>query len=156
MELFVVFKYLHIVAMFFAVALAVSSELVLHRVATSGDVRAIRTASARVRPLSNIASVLILAGVAFGFVAALAGQFDLLAPWLLLAYAAFVAAMLLGFLVADPWAARLAAAATHSPDDAPSEELTRVIADPMARVATWGLMLLVAVLVFLMVVKPFS
>ena len=33
MEPFLAFKYLHIVSMFFAVALAVSSELVLRRIA---------------------------------------------------------------------------------------------------------------------------
>lgn len=33
MEAFVAFKYLHVVAMFFAIALAVSTELVVRRVA---------------------------------------------------------------------------------------------------------------------------
>lgn len=37
MEPFVAFKYLHIVSMFFAVALVVSTELVLRRVAGSGE-----------------------------------------------------------------------------------------------------------------------
>jgi hypothetical protein len=59
-------------------------------------------------------------------------------------------------LVADPWAARLGAAAVASPDDAPSDALRTVIADPVARAGTWALMVLVATLVFLMVVKPFA
>ena len=80
MDPFVAFKYLHIVAMFFAVALALSSEIVLRRVATSGDVRAIRAIVPRVRPLGNIATVLFLSGFAFGIVAALTGQINLLAP----------------------------------------------------------------------------
>ncbi len=41
MDPFVAFKYLHIVSMFFAVALAVSTELVFRRVAASGDARTI-------------------------------------------------------------------------------------------------------------------
>jgi hypothetical protein len=69
MEAFVAFRYLHIVAMFFAVALALSTELVVRRVATSGDVRAIRATVPRVRPLGNIATILFLSGVVFGIVA---------------------------------------------------------------------------------------
>lgn len=156
MEPFVAFKYLHIVAMFFAVALAVSTELVVRRVATSGDVRGIRATVPRVRPLGNIATILFLSGVVFGIVAALTGQINLLAPWLILAYVAFVGATLIGMRVSDPWAARLEAAAVASGDDAPSDELRSVIADPVARAGTWALMVLIATLVFLMVVKPFA
>lgn len=155
MDPFVAFKYLHIVAMFFAVALALSSEIVLRRVATSGDVRAIRAIVPRVRPLGNIATVLFLSGFAFGIVAALTGQINLLAPWLILSYVAFVSATLIGALVSDPWAKRLDEAAVASPDDAPSDALRSVIADPVARAGTWALMALVAALVFFMVVKPF-
>src|SRR5919106_3139543 len=88
MEAFVVFKYLHVVTMFFAIALAVSTELVVRRVAMSRDPGAISTAIARSRALSNLSSVLFLAGIAFGIIAALTGNMDLLAPWLVLSYVA--------------------------------------------------------------------
>ncbi len=156
MEPFIAFKYLHIVSMFFAVALAVSGEIVVRRVAGSGDVAAIRTTTASVRPLGNLATVLFLAGIAFGIAAALAGQMDLLAPWLILSYAAFLAAMAIGILVMDPWVHRLQAAAAASAEEAPSEGLRTVIEDPLARAGTWALMILVATLVFLMVVKPLA
>lgn len=156
MEPFVAFKYLHILAMFFAVALALSSEIVVRRVATAGDVRAIRAIVPRVRPLGNIATALFLSGFVFGIVAALTGQINLLAPWLILAYVAFVGATLIGALVSDPWTKRLGEAAVASPDDAPSDGLRGVIADPVARAGTWALMVLVAALVYFMVVKPFA
>jgi predicted integral membrane protein DUF2269 len=156
MDPFVAFKYLHIVSMFFAVALAVSTEVVLRRVATSGDAAAIRTVLPRVRPLGNVATLFFVAGVAFGIVAALTGQMNLLAPWLLLAYAAFVCATLIGVLVTDPWAARLEAAAVATAEGGPSDALQVVVGDPFARAGTWALMLLIAALVFLMVVKPFA
>lgn len=155
MEPFLAFKYLHIVSMFFAVALAVSTELVLRRVATSGDAEAIRAVVPRVRPLGNAATILFLTGVAFGIVAALTGQMNLLAPWLLLAYVAFVAATLIGIFVTDPWVTRLEKAAAGT-GDAASPSLDEVISDPIPRAGTWALMVLVAVLVFLMVVKPFA
>ncbi|MDQ3937089.1 MAG: hypothetical protein M3253_00235, partial [Chloroflexota bacterium] len=94
---FISFKFLHIATMFFAVALAISGEIVVRRVAGSGDVRAIRTVVARVRPISGpLASILLIVGVVFGVLAALAGQIDLLRPWLILAYIAFAAAMITG------------------------------------------------------------
>ena len=156
MDLFVAFKYLHVVSMFFAVALAVSTELVIRRVAASRDAGAIRTVVPRIRPLGSVATGFFLAGVAFGIVAALTGQMNLLAPWLLLSYAAFVGATLIGVLVTDPWAARLEAAAVATADGGSSDPLGAVIGDPVARAGTWALMLLIAALVFLMVVKPFA
>lgn len=156
MELFVAFKYLHVVFMFFAVALAISVELVMRAVANSGQVLAIRTTAERIKPLANISTVLFLAGVGFGIVAALAGQINLLATWLILAYVAFLAAMAIGITITDPWVGRLERAAADSPADAPSDALRQVIDDPRARAGTWALMTLTAFLVFTMVVKPLS
>jgi hypothetical protein len=155
MELFVVFKYLHIVSMFFAIALAVSTELVLRRVASSGDRGAIATAVAKTRPLANLSSVLLLVGIAFGIVAALTGQFNLFAPWLLLSYVAVAAAFGIGMLVTDPWVNRLEAAAIAGEGGA-SAGLAAVVAETPARIGTWITMGLIAILVFLMVVKPFA
>lgn len=154
MEAFVIFRYLHVVTMFFAVALAISGELVLRRVAQSREPAAIRVAVARTKPLSSISGGLFLLGAAFGVIAAITGQIDLLRPWLVMAYLAFVAAFAIGFTITDPWVARLERAVGASPADGPTEPLDAVVDDRRARVGTWGLQLLVAVLVFLMVVKP--
>lgn len=157
MSLFVALKYLHIVTLFFGVALAISGEIVVRRIAATLDVRAIRTTVARVKPISGpIATAFLFVGVGFGFAAALAGQFDLLRPWLIGAYVAFVAAAVIGITITDPWVVRLERAAAASPDDEPSPELRAVVADARARFGTWALMGLIAVLVFLMVVKPGS
>lgn len=155
MEPFVAFKYLHIVSMFFAIALAVSTELVLRRVADSGDAHAIATTVARVRPLGNLSTVFFLAGIAFGIVAALTGQMNLLAPWLVLSYIAVAGAFAIGMLISDPWVSRLESAAMAGADGS-SGELAAVVAEVPARIGTWVLMGLIATLVFLMVVKPFA
>lgn len=154
MEVFVIFKYLHVVSMFFAVALAVSTELVLRRIAQSGEVAAIRVAVARVKPFANLASAFFVGGVAFGIIAALAGQIDLLRPWLVLSYVAFAGALVIGFTTTDPWVGRLERAVAADGDGGSSETLEAVIADPRARAGTWALMALIAAIVFLMVVKP--
>jgi hypothetical protein len=155
MDLFVAFKFLHIVSMFFAVGLALSGEVVLRRVASSESVPAIRITVARIKPITGpIAGAFFLSGLAFGFLAAIAGQFDLLRPWLLMSYAAFAAALVFGFAVTDPWIRRLELAATDSSLDQPSDALRAVIYDRRAAAGTWALMGLIALLVFLMVVKP--
>ena len=155
MDPFVAFKYLHVVSMFFAVALAVSGEIVVRRVAQSGDVRAIRTTVEKVKPLSGpIATGLFLAGVVFGIIAALTGQIDLLRPWLIAAYITFIVAIAIGIFITDPWVARLEQAAAVSPDGVGSAELTAVIDDRRARIGAWVLQGMIAFIVFLMVVKP--
>lgn len=155
MDPFVALRYLHVLAMFFAVALAISGEIVVRRVAATGDVRAIRTVVERVKPLSGpVATVLFLAGVGFGIGAVLAGRIDPFRPWLLAAYATFGVAMAIGILVTDPWVARLEREAAASPEDAASPELRAVIDDRRARLGTAALQGAIAVLVFLMVVKP--
>ena len=155
MDAFVAFKYLHVVSMFFAVALAVSGEIVVRRVAQSGDVRAIRTTVEKVKPLSGpIATCLFLAGVAFGIVAALTGQIDLLRPWLIAAYVAFITAVAIGVVITDPWVVRLEQAAAASPDGTASPELVAVIDEPRARIGAWALQGMIAFMVFLMVAKP--
>ncbi len=156
MDGFVIFKYLHIVSMFFAVALALSGELVVRRVASTLDPRAIQTTVERVKPLGLAATGLFLAGAAFGVVAALTGQINPFAPWLLLAYGLFILAMAIGGLISDPWAARLGAAAAASPSGAASEELRTVVGDSRALGGLIALMVLVAAIVFVMVAKPLS
>ena len=155
MDAFVAFKYLHVVSMFFAVALAVSGEIVVRRVAQSGDVRAIRTTVEKVKPLSGpIATGLFVAGVVFGIVAALAGQIDLLRPWLIAAYVAFITAVAIGVVITDPWVVRLEQAAAASPEGIASPELVAVIDEPRARIGAWALQGMIAFMVFLMVAKP--
>lgn len=155
MDAFVAFKYLHVVSMFFAVALAVSGEIVVRRVAQSRDVRAIRTTVEKVKPLSGpIATGLFLAGVVFGIVAALTGQIDLLRPWLIAAYVAFITAVAIGVVITDPWVVRLEHAAAASPDGTASPELVAVIDEPRARIGAWALQGMIAFMVFLMVAKP--
>ncbi len=157
MDGFIVFKYLHIVAMFFFVAMALSGEIVTRRVAMTQDVGAIRTTVKSVKVLVGPVAVgLLLSGLAFGFLAALTGQMNLLAPWLILAYAAVVAAAVLGFAITDPWVGRLDRAAQASPTEVASADLVAVIREPAARYATFALIGLIAFLVFVMVVKPLS
>jgi hypothetical protein len=154
MEAFLAFKYVHVAAMFFAIALALSTEQVVRRVAGSGDPRSIETAVSRSEPLSRASDAFFGVGIVAGIIAALTGNMNLLAPWLILSYLAVAAAFAVGILVIAPWAKRLQAAAAASPDGAATPELRAVIEDAGAQAGSWALIGLIALLVFLMVVQP--
>lgn len=156
MEAFLAFKYVHVAAMFFAIALALSTEQVVRRVAGSGDPRSIATAVSRSEPLNKASDALFGVGIVAGLIAVLTGNMNLLAPWLILSYLAVAAAFAVGMLVIAPWAKRLHAEAVATPGDTASAELLSVIDDGRARAGSWVLVGLIALLVFLMVVKPFA
>jgi hypothetical protein len=156
-EAFALFKFLHIVTMFFFVAAAFSGEIVMRRIAATRDVRTIRTALGPIKVINGpVGGVLLLAGIIFGVVAALTGQMNLLAPWLLLAYGTLVVAIIIGFGVTDPWLGRLDKASAASTDQTATGELAAIIDEPLPRYGSWALMALTAALVFIMVVKPLS
>ena len=116
MEAFLAFKYVHVAAMFFAIALALSTEQVVRRVAGSRDPRSIETAVIRSEPLTKLSDALFGIGIVAGIIAALTGNMSLLAPWLVLSYVAVASAFAVGMLVIAPWSKRLEAASAASPD----------------------------------------
>lgn len=156
MDLFLFFQFLHVITMFAAVAAATMPELVLHWIARRGDVIGLRG----FMPISAVAGrlipVLFVLGLIFGIIAALAGQIDLLRPWLIGSYVIFAIAMATGALMSGPWAVRLAEAAFASPTDAPSSELLAATHDRRGVVSSVILISSIVVIVFLMVVKPGS
>lgn len=95
-----------------------------------------------------------LLGVAFGLLDAIIRGFDLLAPWLLIAYALFLTMFVVGGRVQGPWIDRVAAAAEAG--DQASPELQRVVHARGPTVAMYVSWLLLAGIVFSMLVKPLS
>jgi hypothetical protein len=151
-----IFKFLHILSMFAAAGVVVGTEFLLHRVAGSGDVRAMRTAFSLARPMNVLAPALFLIGVAFGVVDALTRGFNLFAPWLLIAYALFLTMFALGGAVQGRWIDRVVGAVASSGEGGPSPELDRVIHDRVATAAMYLSWLLLAGIIFTMVTKPLS
>ncbi len=149
------FIYLHIFTMFLAVAVSVGSELVLHQVAATESVVALRTVLGAVEPLGKAIPMLYGIGFLFGLIAAITVGFNLLAPWLLMAYALFVVTMALGARTTK-WATLVGRAVATNQGDTPSPELQQLLADKRARQMLWINLIVVALIVFLMVFKPFG
>ena len=71
--MFIAFKYLHILAMFAAVAGAVSTELIIHAVARRGDVAALRGFLPVAERIARLIPIFFVGGALLGFAAALSG-----------------------------------------------------------------------------------
>ena len=152
--MFVLFKYLHILTMFAAVAAAFVPEIWLHAIARRGDVPALRGYLPLTARVGRIIPFLFVTGLVFGLLAAWAGELDFFQPWLIGAYIIFAIAMATGALVGGPWAVRMAAAADQSGTEVPSPALIAAIHDRRGVISTTILMLAIIVIVWLMVAKP--
>ena len=93
---------------------------------------------------------------AVGLVAAIGFGYDLLAPWLVIAYVLFAAAMLTGLFGDRVFTLRLAALLATTPDGPVTPELEALFASTSHRAVTAFNYAWIPVLVFDMVVKPFS
>jgi hypothetical protein len=151
-----IFVFLHIATMFTAVAVTIGPWLLLRRVGRTGDVPAIRRTFAMALPITRFVPPLYVLGAALGVVAIFTNGFDPFQPFLLIAYALFIIATVVGAVVTEPWLKRVAQTAADSPDAAPSPELAAALGDPRMRVIDWFDPLIVLLFIFDMVVKPFG
>lgn len=150
-------KFLHIACMFGAVAVIVGGGIVSNQVQKRRDVRAIRGVIAAESSVAPVAGILMVLGIIFGFVTAVAAGFDLLAPWLLITYGLILAIILVGALYHGRHGKKLEEAAESSPESEPSSQLLGLLAEtPRSRLVNVIDSLLWAGVIFVMVVKPFG
>jgi hypothetical protein len=150
---FIIFKFLHIALMFTAVAGTVFPEVILHLVADTRETRAIATTAHVAERIGKVLPIFFIGGVVFGLLAAWTGQLNFAAPWLIASYVLVASAFVVGSMFTDPWVGRLRTAAVAS-GESPSPELTAVIDEPKAKIASAWLMLSLFVIIGLMVFKP--
>ena len=148
--------FLHIT--FFITAITISyGPLVLLRVAyQTGEVGNIRGPAVVHSRLGLLTFLMYLFGGIFGGLTAIAFGFDLLAPWLVIAYVAFAIAMLTGLTANRTWPLRLAEAVKRTPDGPLTPEIhdlfmNRRTLSVLAIDIAWFF-----VIIFDMVIKPFS
>jgi hypothetical protein len=148
---FLLLKFLHVGSMFLATALAVGPSVLLYLVARSGDVDAIRRAFSHATAVFRVGGAFYGLGLLFGFVAALNGQIDLTAQWLIVAYI-LVGVLIVFNLGFERWAKRVEQAVDDSA--AASTELGAVMRSRAPVYALTGMIVLTLLIVFVMVVKP--
>jgi uncharacterized membrane protein len=127
-------KFLHIASMFVAVSIFVGQGMLSGAVARSGDGHALRRVLASEDRFAPVGGALFLLGIVFGFLTAIAADFDLTQTWLLIAYALSLFILVNGLTYHRRQAESLKAAAEASPDDRASGEVRAIAGAPSATV----------------------
>lgn len=149
-----VLKLAHIVLIFSGLALIYGTQLVLYRIARSGDAKAIRTAFQTAKPLSSLGPAIFLVGVAFGVAAGVLNGWNLLAPWLVAAYVLVAALMAGGITITMPWMNRVSVAAASVDGHGSPTGLGDVLRDRRAVGLMYASAAADVCIVALMVFKP--
>ena len=148
---YLLLKFLHVGSMFLATALAVGPSVLLYLIARTGNADTIRRAFAHTTSVFRAGGAFYGLGLLFGFLAALNGQIDLTASWLVAAYV--LVAVLIGFnLGFERWTKRIDRA-VEDPSN-PAAALDTAIQSRAPVYALAGMVLLTISIVFVMVVKP--
>jgi len=152
---FQLLKFLHVLTIIGAIVLAEGTILHIWVAARRHDVLALRHAIEESERGDRLSNPLVVLSIIFGVAAALAGQIDLTAPWLITAYGVLILGFVgLGLGGGLRHIERLKGAVAASPVDKPSAELVALVNHPWSYVVTFGPPTLMAALVYLMVVKP--
>lgn len=146
---FLVFKWLHIGAMFMATALALGPFVVLYLIARTGDLVSIRRAFSFSTLIGRVGGVMYVLGIVFGVAAALTGAIDLTAQWLITAYVLLVLLIANG-LLGERWMHRVHGAA----EAGDSKEVERLAGAPRVKVLLSVMVALTLAIIYVMVVKP--
>jgi uncharacterized membrane protein len=146
--------FLHVLLAFTTIAFLIVPGLMLEMVARTRDVALIRRMYALGSFHGRLGGPLAFVTAIVGFIVAWQMGIPLNASWLIVAYAAFVLVVALGIGYHSRRELRIAALAQASPDAA-SPELGTAIDDRLATPLSWVSALLWAVIIWLMVAKPF-
>jgi hypothetical protein len=148
--------FLHITFFIIAITISYGPLLLLRLAYGTGEVGNIRGLAVVHSRLGLPTFVMYMLGGIFGGLTAIAFGFDLLAPWLVIAYVAFAIAVLTGVTDNRTWPLRLAEAVKRTPDGPLTPEIrdlfmNRRTLSVLAIDSAWFF-----VIIFDMVIKPFS
>ncbi|HEX5015083.1 MAG TPA: hypothetical protein VFV72_13100 [Candidatus Limnocylindrales bacterium] len=156
MSLPYVLLFLHIT--FFIGAITISyGPLLLVRLAYQTDevanLRGLAVVHSRLGPFTF---VMYMLGGIFGGLTAIAFGFDLLAPWLVIAYVAFAIVLFTGVTENRTWPLRVAEAVKRTPDGPLTSEIRELFMNRKTLTVLAIDIVWVFVIIFDMVIKPFS
>jgi uncharacterized membrane protein len=143
---------LHILTMFVAVTLGAGTLLFVLVAARTGRTRTALEIAAL--PIERFIPPAFIVGGLFGLATGLAFGYDLLAPWLLIAYVLFIAATVWGIRVTSPAMRRLAKVAGAGGEAADAGDVERMLGRRLTIDAVFTF-LVIGLIILDMVVKPF-
>ena len=148
--------FLHISTIFTAMTVAYGPSLVLWLVYSTRQVAPIRMALAVVIRLGPVLPARFGLGGLFGLFTAIAFGFDLLAPWLVIAYVLFAIMFLIGVTEQRTWPMRLARTLETTRDGPVTPAIVELFTNSRTLTAEAISLAVVFGLILDMVVKPFS
>lgn len=152
MSIWILLKFLHVVAVIAVFSVQIASDLYFQRVGRSGSTEAVARLGEAIRRRGFIEAVIFEIAVVLGLLTAIFGGFNLLAPWLLMSYAVVVVTIAFAITyAAKPFTDILDAAQAGDAD----RMALALDAGPRKFALSFAIVMY-GVLVFLMVVKPFN
>jgi hypothetical protein len=145
-----IWKLVHVVSMFGVITLWVGAWVIWDLVARTGDRSALRRVDHVSQLTGQLGFALLLIGIVAGFVTAIAGGFDLRAPWLLIAYA-----LVLSDLVVLRWASVHVASVRAAQNDE-TADLKGIASSARANATLVVIIGFWLLLIADMILKPFS
>jgi hypothetical protein len=156
MQLAHLLLFLHISTIFTAMTVAYGPLIVLLVVYSTRQVAAIRVVLPVVTRIGPLLPLLFGLGGLFGLCTAVAFGFNLLAPWLVIAYVLFAVMFLIGVTENRTWPMRLARTVEVTPDGPVTREIVELFSNSRHVVITVVDLVVVFALIFDMVLKPLS
>jgi len=152
--LFELVLFLHLALMFTAVAVAYGGVIFFLVALRAGNVAGLIAMTTSAKTTERVIPILFISGGIFGLLTAIVTNSNLLAPWLLIAYALFVVLTIIGARFTAPAIARIGEAVAAAPDGPlPAEVVT--LRSRFYRLEVFDFFFLFLI-IFDMVVKPFS
>jgi uncharacterized membrane protein len=148
--------WLHITLMVSAITVSYGPSLLGDLAYRSGRVEAVRGVALASRRLGPLIPVFYVTGGVFGLLTAINFGFNLLAPWLVIAYVLFAIAMISGIGFSGRFGPRVLAATADVPSGPIPPAVSALFTDSTYRFVTILDYVVVIAILFDMVVKPFS
>jgi uncharacterized membrane protein len=148
--------FVHIGLMFSAVTISFGPSLVMRIAERSGQMALVRGVAIASKPIGPAIPIVYVAGGILGLLTALNVGYNLLAPWLVIAYVLFLVAMITGATINRTFLIRLAPLLQDAPDAELTEPVRALFAEPRYRLVNVLDYVVVLALIFDMVAKPFS
>jgi hypothetical protein len=151
-----VLLFFHITTMITAVTISYGPGTVLFLAVRAQRFDQARLLIVAMAPFERLIPAFYVVGGLFGLATALSSGFNLLAPWLVIAYVLWIIAMATGGAVHARYHQGLQRQFAGVVEGPISDELALAIADPRERSAAIVDYVVIVLLLFDMVVKPFS
>jgi len=156
MDLSYLWLFLHITLIFAGIAVAFGGGFLMRVAFMTNQVAAVRGVGMAMGRVGPLIPILFISGGLFGLITAISFGTNLLAPWLVIAYVLYAIAMYIGVVENRKTAMRLGQLMRGAPDGPLTPEMVEVFTNPREVAITVIDYVIVIVLIFDMVFKPFS